>query len=100
MPQKSALPGETDGVGGCLPHPAAPGSAAGASRVAGGTGGHTSVMSRSDSLSKSFMPSPSLLDAPSLAVDSPFSAIGGSCEGAGGAEGIFFGVHRPGDGLP
>ena len=31
----------------------APGSTAGASRVAGGTGGHTSVMSRSDALSKS-----------------------------------------------
>ena len=42
--------------GGCLPHPPpapAPGSANGASRVAGGTRGHIYVISGSDSLSKS-----------------------------------------------
>ena len=56
MSPKLALPEEIDDVKGfpsASPPAPARGSAAGASRVAGGKGGHTSVMSRSGSLSKS-----------------------------------------------
>ena len=105
---ESSLPRATDGVGrvafrtSTVP---APYSAAGASRVAGSTGGpppsyrdRTRCPSHPSSLRR--LDAPSLL-APSPAVDSPSSEIGGSCcGGAGGAECTCSGVRRPGDGLP
>ena len=88
----------TVGAGGlpsATPPVPAPASAAGALRVARRTGPIT-VMSRSDSLSKSAPLPPPCLDAPSPlspspAVDSPSTAMGGKCRwGAGGAGGTCY----------